>query len=120
AIERVAAIESADQDALDQDAEERDEERRDDETAPEAEIGSYAVGEIGAEREEAAMGEIDDTAEIEDQRQAQGHQGVERANDQPVQDIEQDYLGHRWPSPLKESRASPLRRRAVCERDQLG
>ncbi len=40
------------------------------------------------------MREIDDVAEIEDERQAKRHQHVERADDQPVGDVEQNDLRH--------------------------
>ena len=40
------------------------------------------------------MGEVDDAAEIEDQRQAKRHQRIERPDDQAVEDVEQDDLGH--------------------------
>ena len=40
------------------------------------------------------MGEIDDAAEVEDQRQAERHQRVECADDQAVEDVEEDDLGH--------------------------
>ena len=40
------------------------------------------------------MGEVDDVAEIEDQREPERHQHVERADDQAVGDVEQKELGH--------------------------
>jgi hypothetical protein len=33
------------------------------------------------------MGEVDHSAQVEDQRQADGHQRIERANDQPVENV---------------------------------
>ena len=59
AVERVAAIEAADQHPLDDKADERGQKRRDEQRAPEADIGHQRVGEIAAERQEAAMREID-------------------------------------------------------------
>ena len=40
------------------------------------------------------MGEIDHAGEIEDQRQAERHERIERADDQAVEDVEQDKLCH--------------------------
>ena len=94
AVERIAAIEPADQHALDDEAEDRGQERRHDQRAPEADIGDQRVGEIAADREEAAMGEIDHARQIEDQRQPERHQRVERADDQAVEDVEQNKLCH--------------------------
>ena len=54
-------------------------------------------GDVAAQGEEIAVGEIDDVGEVEDQRQAQRHQHVEGADDQPVGDVEQDELQHRPP-----------------------
>ena len=88
-IERVAPVESPHQDALDQDADECDEEGRRHQRTPEAEIGRHRIGEITADRQETAMGEIDHAGQVEDQRQAQRHQRIECADDQPVKDIEQ-------------------------------
>ena len=79
---------------LDDEAERRGQQRGDDQRAPEADIGDERVGEIGAKRQKSAMGEIDDAAEVEDQRQAKRHQRVERPDDQAVEDVEQDDLGH--------------------------
>src|SRR5215471_4769790 len=44
------------------------------------------------------MGEIDDVAEVEDQRKTQRHQYVERANDESIGDVEQNDLGHPYPA----------------------
>jgi hypothetical protein len=40
------------------------------------------------------MCEIDDIAEVEDKRQAERHQHVERADDQSVGDVEKEKLRH--------------------------
>jgi hypothetical protein len=74
AVERIAAIERADQQAFDDEAERGGEEGRDDQRAPEADKGNEREGQIGAERQKSAVGEIDDPAQVEDQRQAERHQ----------------------------------------------
>ena len=94
AVERVFAIERADQQPLDDEAEHCGQRRRNDQRAPKTDIGDQRVGQIGAERQKSAVGEIDDPAEVEDQRQAKRHQGVERADDQAVEDVEKDDLAH--------------------------
>ena len=68
--------------------------RRDQQRAPEADIGRDRVGDIAADDEKSAMGEIDDVAQVEDERQAERHQHIERADDQPVGDVEEQQLGH--------------------------
>ena len=40
------------------------------------------------------MGEVDDVTEIDNQRKPKRHQHVERANDQPVGEVEQYDLQH--------------------------
>ena len=94
AVERIAAIKPADQHPLDHDADEGHKERRRHQRAPEAQIGNERVGEITADGEKAAMGEIDDAGQVEDQRQPKRHQRVERADDEAVEDIEQHQLCH--------------------------
>ncbi len=43
------------------------------------------------------MGEIDDVAQIENERKAKRHQHVERTDDEPVGDVEQEELRHNSP-----------------------
>ena len=45
-------------------------------------------------REEIAVREVDHVAEVDDQRQTERHQHVERADDQPVGEVEQNELQH--------------------------
>jgi hypothetical protein len=40
------------------------------------------------------MGEVDHIAQVEDERQAERHQHVEGADDQPVGDVEEEELRH--------------------------
>jgi len=93
-VEWVATIKSADQHALDCDADEGDQERRRHQRTPEAHIGNERVGEIAADGEKSAMGEIDDAGQVEDQRQPKRHQRIKRADDEPVEDVEQQQLCH--------------------------
>ena len=97
AVERVASIERTDQHALDDKADDGGQGRRNQERAPEADIGGDGIGDVAADDEKAAMGEIDDVAQIEDQRQAERHQHIERADDQPVGDVKQEKLCHHSP-----------------------
>ena len=92
AVERIASVDPADQQALDEKAEKRGQQRRHDQRAPEAEIGHQRIGEIGADRQEAAMGEIDHAGQVEDERQAERHQRIERADDETVEHVEEDEL----------------------------
>ena len=55
--------------------------------AAEAEIGRQHQREIGADRVERAMREIDDAAEREDQRQAERDQQIVDAVEQAVEDL---------------------------------
>jgi hypothetical protein len=79
---------------LDQKPDQGGQHRRNHQRAPIAERRRQRVGKIAAERQEIAVGEIDDIAEIEDERQAERHQHVERADDQPVGHVEQYDLRH--------------------------
>ena len=94
AVERIAPIKAADQHALDDDADDCGQDRRQHQGAPKADIGDHGEGEIAADRQEAAMGEIDHPGQIEDERQAERHQRIERADDQAVKDIEENELRH--------------------------
>ena len=40
------------------------------------------------------MSEIDDSAQVEDERQAKRHQRIESSDDQAIEDIEKDDLTH--------------------------
>ena len=65
-----------------------------DQRAPEPDIGDEREGEIAADRQEPAMGEIDHPGQIENERQAERHQRIERADDETVEDVEEDKLCH--------------------------
>jgi hypothetical protein len=80
----------------------RGQERRHQQRAPEADIRRQHVGDVAADGEEVAMREVHHVAEVDDQRQAERHQHVEDANDQPVGEIEQNELQHA-PAPELES-----------------
>src|SRR5262249_27107720 len=94
AVEGVAAIDAADQGFLDCESDDRGKEGRSDQRAPESQIGLERVGDIAADDQKAAMRKVDDVREIEDERQAQRHQHIEGANDQAIDDVKQEKLGH--------------------------
>ncbi len=98
AVNGIAIVHPADHQPLDDEAEHPRQQRGDHERAPEADIGRQHEGKIATECQKIAVREIDDVAEVEDQGEAQRHQHVERAEDQPVGDVEQDELQHRPPS----------------------
>ena len=106
-VQRITAVERADQDALDDEAEGRRQHRRDRQCAPEADMRDQHVGEIPADRQKPAMREVDHAGKVEDQRQAERHQCVERANDQPVEQVEEQQLRHCARSAVSASLPSP-------------
>ena len=94
AVERIAPIEAADEHSLDSNADDRGQDRRKDQGPPKSDIGDHREGEIAADREKPAMGEIDHPGQVEDERQAERHQRIERADDQAIENVEQDDLCH--------------------------
>src|SRR6202043_2138065 len=62
-VERVAAIERPDQHPFDHETNECRERRRDQERAPEAHVWRDGIGNVPADDEKSAMGEVDDIAE---------------------------------------------------------
>ena len=84
---RVGSIEALKEPALDDDADQRDQYRRGDDGAAEADMRGEHDREIGADRIEGAMRQIDDAAEREDQRQAERDQEVIDPVEQPVQHL---------------------------------
>ena len=82
--DRVGAIEPAEQQPLDQDAEQADQDRRGDECRGETDMGREHDGEIGPERIECAVRQIDDAAEREDQREPERDQQVVDAESRPL------------------------------------
>ena len=95
AVEWIASVDPADEQAFDQQAENCGQNGCDRKRAPEAEIGREREGEIGPDRQEAAMGEIDDARQIENERKAERHQRIERANDEAIEDVVENELRHR-------------------------
>src|SRR5712671_5873576 len=65
--------------------------------APETDIGRDGVGDVAADDEKSAMREIDDVAQVENERKAERHQHVEGADDEPIGDVKQEQLRHRLP-----------------------
>src|ERR1700676_5044992 len=97
AVQRIASVKRADQHALDGKTDDGGQGRRQQQRAPEADIGRDLIGDVAADDEKSAMGEIDDVAQIENEREAERHQHIEGADDQPVGDIEQEKLRHSSP-----------------------
>ena len=97
AIERIASIERPDQHALDGEPDDGRQWRRQQQRAPEADIGRDRIGDVAADDEKSAMGEIDDVAQIENERKAERHQHIEGADDEPVGDVKQEKLRHNSP-----------------------
>ncbi len=83
----ISAIERPEQEAFDEDPQQRHRHRRHHEGAAEAQILGQRDGEVGADGEEAAMRQIDDAAEAEDQRETQRDQEVVHAVEQAVQNL---------------------------------
>jgi hypothetical protein len=94
AVERVAAVQRPDQHALDDQADDGGQRRRDQQRAPEADIGRDRIGDVAADDEKATVCEIDDVAQIEDQRETERHEHVKGADDHAVGDVEQQQLQH--------------------------
>ena len=107
AQDRIGAVEAAKQQPLDDDAEAADDDRRGDECAGKADAVRQDDREIGADGVEAAMREIDDAAEREDQREAERDQQVIGADQQSVENLleEEDEL-HAGDPALKVGRHS--------------
>ncbi len=91
AVEVVELVDPAQQQPLDRHAEKADDERRRDEHHPvvDAEIRTRHPGEQRPQHEQCAMREVDDVQQAEDHRQPQAEDGVERAVDQPQQELAQ-------------------------------
>src|SRR5262249_49235611 len=94
-VERIAAIQRPNEQTLQDEADDRGERRRDRQRTPKADVWRDRVSDVAADDEEAAVGKVDDVAQIENERQAQRHQHVEGADDQHVRDVEKEKLGHR-------------------------
>src|SRR5204863_5827198 len=84
AIERIAPIERPDQHPFNQQTNKRGEQRRDQQRAPKPHIRRDAVGNVTADDEEPAVGEIYHVAEVENEREAKRHENVKGADDQAV------------------------------------
>ena len=76
AQDRIGGVEPAQDVSFEQDAEHGDRDRRDHDRRAEAEISGDFDGEIGAQRVERAMRQVDDAADAEDQRQPERDQEI--------------------------------------------
>ena len=106
---RIGLVEAAEQEALDDDAEQADQHRRDQRRPGEAEVLADRDREVGADRVERAVGEIDDPAEREDQRQPERDEQVVRTREQAVQQVlDEEHVDAGAPGTA--SKARPARR----------
>ena len=80
--------------SLDHDAKRADQDRRDDERRPviDAEILQQQIGGEGAHHVQRTVGEIDDVEHAEDNGKPETEQRVERAVDQPEQQLPEQRL----------------------------
>ena len=120
AVHRVTVVDPADHQPLHDEAEQRGRQRRDQQRAPEADRRRQHECEIAAQSQEVAMREVDDVAEVQDQRKTERHQHVERTDDQPIGYIEQDDLQHEPRSlaaPVRDGPAAKRRRGSRTARD---
>src|SRR5262249_35542165 len=94
AVEGIASVEGPDQDALDDQTNAGGEHGCNQQRTPETDERCDGEGDIAADDEKTAVREIDDIAQVEDERQTERHQDVERPYDEPVGDIEEHELCH--------------------------
>src|SRR5574343_1851027 len=89
AVEVVELVESAQHQAFDQHPDDADDQRRGDQRHPvvDAEAGQRDPGDKGPHHVLRTMAEIDDVQQAEDDRQPEAENGVERAVDQPNQQL---------------------------------
>ena len=66
------------------------------------------VAEVGAEDDQDALGDVDDVEHAEDQRQPDGHQTVNSAHEDPVDDGLVDQPSHVSSVPLRFLTTQPL------------
>ena len=95
AVEVVELVEPLEHRPLEHDAEQPDHERRQEQRPPVAEPGvlQQELGDEGAHHVLGAVGEVDDVEQAEDDREPEAQQGVERAVDQPDQELAEQRLG---------------------------
>ena len=95
-VEVVELVQPRQHRALDDDAGDADDERRDEQRPPVPDARDYSSRKPCAERPEhvlRAVREIDDVEQAENDRQAERQHGVERAVDQPDQQLPEQGLG---------------------------
>ena len=84
AQDRIGGVEPAQDESLEQDAEQGDSDRRQHDRRAEAEIFGDLDRNVGAERIERAMRQVDDAADAEDQRQAERDQQIIAAEHEAI------------------------------------
>ncbi|CPK48638.1 Uncharacterised protein [Bordetella pertussis] len=90
----VQLVQVPQQQFFDQDAEQADHQRGEDQHDPviEPQIGQAHPGHEGAQHVQGAVGEVDDVQQTENHGQPQREHGIERAVDQPQQQLPQQCL----------------------------
>ncbi len=87
-IQRIAFVQAANEKHLDHQTQHPCEQRRHGQRPPEAQARLQRVREVGRQRHERALGEIDGVVQPEDERQAERQQRIKRSGDQAVERIE--------------------------------
>src|SRR5262249_19135818 len=121
-VEVVEPIEPLQKGALDDDTGDADDDRRDDERDPIVQTGILQQEERreGAQHVLGAMGEVDDVEHAEDDGETEAQERVERAVDQPEQELTEQSLGRNAEN-LEHARSLSLPRRGrVAERSEAG
>ena len=114
AQDRIGVVEPAQDEALEENAEQRHGDRRQHHRRTEAEIFRDLDGDVGAERIERAVREIDDAADAEDQRQAERDQEVIAPEHQAIHHLlQQKSELHMRSATLKRALKKRRRRRSV-------
>ena len=67
---------------------------RDQQRGPEADERGDGVRDVTPQGQEAAVGEVDHAAQVEDEGQTQGHEHVEGPDDESVGHVEEDEVRH--------------------------
>jgi hypothetical protein len=93
-VQMVELVQVAQHQSLDEHAEHADHHRRCREGNPvvHAQVVESEQGQKGAEHVERAVREVDDVEQAENDRQAQAQHGIERAVDQPEQQLPEQFL----------------------------
>src|SRR5690606_12229647 len=94
AVKRVPPIKAAYHQTLDKQTQHGRQNGSNNQRPPETQVRRQLIRDIGTQCEKAAVREINDTGQIDDEGQSQRHQGIEGADDQSVEHIEKNQLSH--------------------------